>query len=76
MVVISAAVEGVVDETVIKSLITEAGALTGQVYGKKGKPSLRASIAGYNMPHGFDRGLCWWIWTKMLLARRSYVVIG
>jgi hypothetical protein len=48
MVVISAAVEGVVDETVIKSLITEAGALTGQVYGKKGKPSLRASIAGYN----------------------------
>jgi hypothetical protein len=48
MVVISAAVEGVVDETVIKSLITEAGALIGQVYGKKGKPSLRASIAGYN----------------------------
>lgn len=48
MVVISAAVEGLVDETVIKSLINEAGAVTGHVYGKKGKPSLRASIAGYN----------------------------
>jgi hypothetical protein len=48
MVVISAAVEGLVDEIVVKSLIAEAGAIAGQVYGKKGKPALRASIAGYN----------------------------
>jgi hypothetical protein len=48
MVVISAAVEGLVDETVIKSLIREAGAITGQVYGKRGKPFLRESIGGYN----------------------------
>lgn len=48
MVVISAAVEGLVDEAVAKSLITDAGASVGQVYGKRGKPFLRASIAGYN----------------------------
>ena len=44
MVVVSAAVEGLVDEAVIKSLIAEAGAVTGQVYGKRGKPFLRQSI--------------------------------
>jgi hypothetical protein len=48
MSVISAAVEGLVDETVIKMLISEAGAITGQVYGKQGKPFLRESIGGYN----------------------------
>jgi hypothetical protein len=48
MVVVSAAVEGLVDEAVIKSLIAEAGAVTGQVYGKRGKPFLRQSIGGYN----------------------------
>lgn len=48
VVVISAAVEGLVDEAVVKSLISEAGACPGQVYGKKGKSNLRASIDGYN----------------------------
>jgi len=48
MVVISAAVEGLVDEAVVKSLIHEAGANHGQIYGKKGKAHLRASIDGYN----------------------------
>jgi hypothetical protein len=48
MIVISAAVEGLVDETVIKMLISEAGAITGQVYGKQGKPFLRETIGGYN----------------------------
>lgn len=48
MVVISAAVEGVVDEAVAKTLIRDAGAGHGQIYGKKGKPHLRASIDGYN----------------------------
>ena len=48
MVVVSAAVEGLVDEAVIKSLIAEAGAVPGQVYGKRGKPFLRQSISGYN----------------------------
>ena len=48
MVVVSAAVEGLVDEAVVKFLIAEAGAVTGQVYGKRGKPFLRQSIGGYN----------------------------
>lgn len=53
MVVISAAVEGLVDEAVVKSLISEAGGSAGQVYGKKGKSNLRASIAGYNNAASF-----------------------
>lgn len=48
MVVISAAVEGLIDEAVIKRLIVEAGATVGPVYGKQGKKSLRSGISGYN----------------------------
>lgn len=44
MVVISAAVEGLIDEAVVKRLITEAGATVGPVYGKQGKKVLRAGI--------------------------------
>ena len=47
-VTISAAVEGVTDEAVIRRLITHVGAEPGPVYGKTGKPSLREKIAGYN----------------------------
>lgn len=47
-VIISAAVEGVVDEAVVQRLILEAGAEPGSVYGKNGKPALRARINGYN----------------------------
>lgn len=48
MVVISAAVEGLIDEAVVKRLIMEAGAMVGAVYGKQGKKSLRGGINGYN----------------------------
>lgn len=48
MVVISAAVEGLIDEAVVKRLITEVGATVGPVYGKQGKKVLRAGINGYN----------------------------
>ena len=48
MVVISAAVEGLIDEAVVKRLIMEAGATVGPVYGKQGKKPLRAGINGYN----------------------------
>lgn len=48
MVVISAAVEGLIDEAVVKRLIAEAGATVGPVYGKQGKKVLRAGINGYN----------------------------
>jgi hypothetical protein len=45
---ISAAVEGIVDEAVVRTLITHAGGKQGPVYGKQGKPFLRQRIAGYN----------------------------
>jgi hypothetical protein len=48
VVVISAAVEGLIDEAVVKRLILEAGATVGPVYGKQGKKPLRAGINGYN----------------------------
>ena len=48
MVVISAAVEGLTDEAVVRKLITQTGAVPGQVYGRMGKGALRARINGYN----------------------------
>lgn len=48
MIVISAAVEGSVDEVLVKRLISEAGGIPGEVYGKNGKLPLRARINAYN----------------------------
>ena len=47
-IVISAAVEGLVDEAVVRKLIAHAGAAPGSVYGRQGKSLLRQRIAGYN----------------------------
>lgn len=47
-IVISAAVEGIVDEAVVRKLIAHTGATPGAVYGKEGKASLRKKIADYN----------------------------
>jgi hypothetical protein len=47
-VTISAAVEGIVDEAVVRRLIACAGGLPGPVYGKNGKPALLQKIKGYN----------------------------
>jgi len=47
-VVISAAVEGDVDEAVARRLIEAAGAAPGTVYGKNGKSALKTRIHGYN----------------------------
>jgi hypothetical protein len=47
-VYISAAVEGAVDEAVVKKLIAFVGANPGDVYGKRGKDHLREKIRGYN----------------------------
>lgn len=44
---ISAAVEGVTDEAVVRKLIAHVGGEPGAVYGKNGKASLRQKIAGY-----------------------------
>lgn len=46
--VISAAVEGVTDEAVVRRLVVHVGAEPGTVYGKNGKPHLKERIAGYN----------------------------
>jgi hypothetical protein len=47
-VVISSAVEGLVDEAVARRLVTEVGATPGAVYGRKGKTHLRERISSYN----------------------------
>jgi len=47
-VAISAAVEGIADEAVVRKLILAAGAHPGPVYGKSGKPALRTRINGFN----------------------------
>jgi len=46
--VISAAVEGIGDEAVVRKLIAHVDAAPGDVYGKQGKSFLRQRIAGYN----------------------------
>lgn len=45
---ISAAVEGIVDEAVVRRLIAHAGGVIGDVYGKQGKECLRHKMGGYN----------------------------
>ncbi|MDQ7781395.1 MAG: hypothetical protein RDU20_00855 [Desulfomonilaceae bacterium] len=47
-VVISAAVEGIVDESVIRRLVTYVGAIPGSICGKTGKQDIRLRIQGYN----------------------------
>lgn len=47
--VISAAVEGSVDEAVIRRLIGHVGLTPGPIYGKKGKDDLRKKIRAYNL---------------------------
>lgn len=46
--VVSGAVEGLVDEAVLRRLVEEAGGVLDHVYVAHGKPALQKSIAGYN----------------------------
>jgi hypothetical protein len=46
--VISSAVEGLVDEAVVKRLILESGGKPGPVFGKNGKSHLKKQINGFN----------------------------
>ncbi|MEJ5340500.1 MAG: hypothetical protein WHT09_02945 [Thermogutta sp.] len=46
--VITAAVEGIVDEAVVRRLIQHVGATPGEIYGRNGKQSLRRKVHGYN----------------------------
>ncbi|MDE0679149.1 MAG: hypothetical protein OXI11_02890 [Gammaproteobacteria bacterium] len=47
-VTISVAVEGAVDEAVMRKIVAHAGGQTGGVYGKNGKPDLLQKLDGYN----------------------------
>lgn len=46
--VLQAAVEGDLDEAVLRRLVRHCGAELGNVYGREGKSQLKASIGGYN----------------------------
>ena len=54
-VVISGAVEGLLDEAILKRLIIHAGARPGQIYGKKGKAHILGKLGGYNQAAQFAR---------------------
>jgi hypothetical protein len=45
---VTAAVEGIVDEAVVRRLLEHVGAKLGRVYGKNGKQSLLKQMRGYN----------------------------
>ncbi len=46
--VVSGAVEGLIDETMLRRLVREAGGSAGPIYGKKGKVHLDRQLGGYN----------------------------
>jgi len=52
-VCVSGAVEGLLDEAVLKRLISHVGALTGPVYGRAGKAQLLRRLQGYNQAAQF-----------------------
>lgn len=54
LIVVSSAVEGIVDEAVVRRLLEQTGAKLGKVYGKNGKSSLRQRLAGYNQAARFS----------------------
>lgn len=45
---VSGAVEGLIDEAVLRGLLTHVGAAVGAVHGKHGKDDLRHGLRGYN----------------------------
>ena len=53
-VVISGAVEGIVDEAVLRCLVQYVGAKPGTVHGKNGKTHLRQRLNGYNQAARFS----------------------
>ncbi len=55
---IQAAVEGNLDEAVVRRLIHHVGGNLGTVYGKKGKPHLQANSAPTTQLLAMLRGSC------------------
>ena len=52
-VFISGAVEGMLDEAVLRRLMKEMGAMAGPIYGKNGKPFLLQKVNAYNQAARF-----------------------
>jgi hypothetical protein len=61
-VTIASAVEGPLDEAVVRHLIQHVGAIPGAVYGKQGKPHLLKNIQRYNAA---ARHTCWLVLTDL-----------
>ncbi len=53
-VVVSGAVEGIVDEAVLRRLVQHVHGTLGAVYGKNGKAPLRQRLTGYNQAARFS----------------------
>lgn len=53
-VVISGAVEGIVDEAVLRRLVQHVQGTLGAVHGKNGKKHLRQRLTGYNQAARFS----------------------
>jgi hypothetical protein len=51
---VSGAVEGPVDEAVLKRLIEQAGGIPGVIHGKRGKDYLRSKLRGFNLAARFS----------------------
>lgn len=64
--VVSAAVEGDLDEVVVRKIANHIGFSVGSVYGRKGKPHLLSTLAGYNNAARFSP------WIVMLDLDRDY----
>lgn len=52
---IQGAVEGLIDEAVLRRIVEHSGATAGTVYGKNGKTSLLKKLSGYNRAAQFAR---------------------
>ena len=46
--IFSGAVEGLVDEAILRAVLKHVGLRAGNIYGKQGKPDIRERIMGYN----------------------------
>jgi hypothetical protein len=53
-VIIHGAVEGMIDEAVLRRLVKEIGAMAGPVYGKNGKSFLLERLRAYNQAARFS----------------------
>jgi hypothetical protein len=59
-IIISGAVEGIVDEAALRTLIGYVGATAGPVFGKSGKNDLKKRLLAYNNAAKFQR------WTVLI----------